>query len=76
MRQRGEKALDNIEIKLLANADIDKLFEFEKENRLYFERIGLARGEAYYDRASFEQIIYDLIAEQGRGSVFSAWLSG
>lgn len=59
--------LDNIEIKLLANDDIEKLFEFENENRSYFESIGLARGAAYYDRASFEQIIYDLIAEQEQG---------
>ena len=63
----GGKGLGDIDIKLLSTADIDGLFEFEKENRRYFESIGLARCDSYYDRASFSQIISDLVAEQEQG---------
>lgn len=56
--------MDSIDIKLLSTAYIDDLFEFEKENRLYFESVGLARCASYYDRTSFSKIICDLVIEQ------------
>lgn len=59
--------MDEVSIKLLSLADTDGLFQFELENRAYFERIGLPRGGAYYERASFGAILAELIAEQEKG---------
>ena len=61
-----EKLKRDVYVRLLAVEDADKLFEFENENRDYFDRIGLGRSEAYYDRASFQKLLEELVAEQGQ----------
>lgn len=45
----------------------DILFQFECENREYFEKLGLGRSEKYYIREQFDDIIENLIAEHNRG---------
>lgn len=52
---------------LISESYIDQLFQFEKENRSYFESIGLGRSAEYYDKDSFIQINYNLIDEQKQG---------
>lgn len=59
--------MEFIKIKLLALNDIDKLFEFEKENREYFKSIGLPRIDEYYQYDSFVQIVKELVLEQDKG---------
>lgn len=56
--------MNQITIKLLSLEDGDKLFEFECENRAYFEKIGFSRSESYYDRTLFQGILEDLVLEQ------------
>lgn len=57
----------NLSIELLSMAHTDPLFQFETENRAYFSRIGLGRGDAYYYLQSFSQILAELTAEQEEG---------
>lgn len=59
-----EDIMDKISIKLLSVKDQDGLFDFETRNRKYFERIGLSRSDAYYERSSFVKILKELIDEQ------------
>jgi len=54
----------NVTIKLLEQSDEEELFKFELENRNYFERIGLSRGDSYYDFNNFKKIIKELVEEQ------------
>ncbi len=56
--------MNKVSVKLLSIDDADSLFEFEVENRCYFESIGLSRSNSYYNRASFQEIIERLVAEQ------------
>lgn len=58
--------MKGISIKLLTLEDAERLFEFETKNRNYFERIELARNNAYYERDSFQEILEELIVEQQR----------
>ncbi len=62
--------METVSVKLLSLDDTNKLFDFEVENRLYFEAIGLSRSEAYYDYVSFEEIVKDLVKEQDLGVHF------
>lgn len=62
--------MENISVKLLSLDDANKLFDFEVENRLYFEAIGLSRNEAYYNYVSFKEIVKDLVKEQELGVHF------
>lgn len=56
--------MDEISIKLLAQEDKDRLFEFESENRSYFDEIGLSRNENYYNYALFHGVLNALLLEQ------------
>lgn len=56
--------MNKVSVKLLSLVDADSLFEFEVENHSYFDTIGLSRSDAYYNRASFQEIIENLVAEQ------------
>lgn len=56
-----------ISIKKLDEADFEKLFEFELENRVYFEEMVPGRGEDYYDFAIFRKRNKTLLDEQSRG---------
>lgn len=59
--------MNEVSVRPLSMGDADSLFDFETENRAYFERIGLPRGAAYYDRAQFQGILETLVAEQKKG---------
>ena len=62
--------MELIKIKLLTQMDTNELFAFEKENREYFQSIGLARVDAYYQYESFEQIVKELVCEQDKGLLY------
>lgn len=59
--------MESIKIKLLSQMDASELFVFEKENREYFQSIGLPRIDAYYQYDAFAQIIKELVYEQDKG---------
>ncbi|WMJ77457.1 MULTISPECIES: hypothetical protein [unclassified Sedimentibacter] len=59
--------MESVSIKLLTLSDIDQLFEFEKENRVYFKNIGLPRIDEYYNYNFFVQIVKELVCEQDKG---------
>ncbi|WP_413374900.1 GNAT family N-acetyltransferase [Alkalihalobacillus sp. 1P02AB] len=52
------------QLQLLTQEDEKKLFEFEKENRVYFEQMVPERGHDYYDYAIFQKRHAALLAEQ------------
>lgn len=58
--------MKEIFIRLLTMDDSNRLFEFETENRSYFERIGLPRSKDHYNPALFQKILEELVAEQER----------
>ncbi|MBU3146669.1 GNAT family N-acetyltransferase [Clostridium sp. CF012] len=60
----------DIIIKLLEQSDALELFAFELENKLFFERIGLPRGDNYYDYNNFNIIIKGLVEEQEKGLIY------
>lgn len=62
--------MENISVKLLSLDDANKLFDFEVENRHYFDAIGLSRSESYYNYVSFEEIVNDLVKDQELGVHF------
>lgn len=53
-----------MEITLLSNEFINDLFEFEQENRDYFNRIGLGRPDEYYNKEKFKEIVEEHILQQ------------
>lgn len=57
-------------IKLLEESDAQDLFIFELENRAFFERIGLARRDSYYELNNFDSIIKQLVKEQEKGLIY------
>lgn len=57
----------DISIKKLEETDFEKLFEFELENRVYFEEIVPGRGEDYYHFDIFQKKNKILLDEQSRG---------
>lgn len=57
-------------IKLLEESDAKDLFIFELENRAFFEKIGLARRDSYYELNNFDSIIKQLVEEQEKGLVY------
>ncbi|WP_313074564.1 GNAT family N-acetyltransferase [Lacrimispora sp.] len=59
--------MDKVLVKQLSLDDADKIFKIEIENRSYFENIGLARSEIYYNRTSFQEILEKLVEEQETG---------
>lgn len=62
--------MESIKIKLLTQMDTNELFEFENENREYFQSIGLARADEYYQYEYFEQIVKELVCEQDKGLLY------
>lgn len=59
--------MTNIVIKKLQDEDLEKLFEFELENRAYFEEMVPSRGDDYYNFEIFKQRNKALIDEQAQG---------
>jgi ribosomal-protein-alanine N-acetyltransferase len=62
--------MSDIIIKSLEQSDALELFAFELQNKLFFERIGLARGDNYYDYNNFNIIIKGLVEEQEKGLIY------
>lgn len=60
----------DIKLYLLNYDDKENLFNFEKNNRDYFEKFIPSRGEDYYDYEIFLQRHKDLIDEQNSGLSF------
>ncbi|MDL4840180.1 GNAT family N-acetyltransferase [Aquibacillus rhizosphaerae] len=57
----------DIKIENLNSADFEKLFEFEIENRAYFEEMVPSRGDHYYNFESFKKKNLALLYEQAQG---------
>lgn len=53
-----------ISINCLQERDAEELFEFEKNNRLFFEQMVPGRGEDYYNFGSFKIRHRELLTEQ------------
>ncbi|MCM1989212.1 GNAT family N-acetyltransferase [Oceanirhabdus seepicola] len=62
--------MPDIIIKLLEESDSQELFNFEVENRDFFKRIGLSRGDSYYELNNFNKIIKELVEEQEKGLLY------
>jgi [ribosomal protein S5]-alanine N-acetyltransferase len=57
----------NIKIEKLQNSDAEKLFEFELENRAFFEEMVPSRGDDYYNFETFKNKHEALLDEQAEG---------
>lgn len=57
----------DIVIKKMQEEDFEKLYEFELENRAYFEEIVPSRGDDYYNFEIFKQRNKALLDEQHQG---------
>jgi [ribosomal protein S5]-alanine N-acetyltransferase len=54
----------NIKLELLQKKDSELLFQFETENRAFFETMVPSRGENYYQYDQFLRIMEELLSEQ------------
>ena len=59
--------MSNIIIEKLQDKDLENLFEFELENRAYFEEMVPSRGDDYYNFETFKQRNKALMDEQDQG---------
>lgn len=57
----------DISIEKLQKQDAEELFNFETENRAYFEKSVPSRGEKYYDFETFRKKHQELLEEQENG---------
>ncbi|QOR67811.1 GNAT family N-acetyltransferase [Cytobacillus suaedae] len=57
----------NIQIKLLQLDDANLLYQFEKENKEYFETMVPSRGQEYYVFDHFLKQLHSLLDEQAEG---------
>ncbi len=48
----------------VSHHNADMIYQFELENRLYFEQTLPSRGDQYYDRSHFDQMINELCQEE------------
>ncbi len=55
---------------LLESKHCDCLFQFETDNKTYFDSIGLGRNADYYERKNFDLNFRELFAEQENGTCF------
>lgn len=62
--------MSNIFIDLLKEFDGEELFEFECENREFFETMVLPRGDSYYNYNNFKSILKDIMDEQEKGLLY------
>ena len=60
----------NIKIELTTFENIRDIYEFEVENRKYFESVLPPRPEKYFDFGTFETIMKEIIEEQLRGECY------
>ncbi|XKE94543.1 GNAT family N-acetyltransferase [Metaplanococcus flavidus] len=56
-----------ISLGLLQENDAEELFEFEKVNRIFFEKMVPGRGDDYYQWSTFLRRHRELLEEQERG---------
>lgn len=56
--------MTNLTLEFLSQKNAEEIFEFEKENRNFFEAFVPSRGDEYYQPAIFQEIINSLIEEQ------------
>jgi [ribosomal protein S5]-alanine N-acetyltransferase len=54
----------NIKVEILQKTDAEQLFQFETENRAFFETLVPSRGDNYYQYNQFLQIMDELLIEQ------------
>ncbi|MDI2588820.1 GNAT family N-acetyltransferase [Psychrobacillus sp. NEAU-3TGS] len=57
----------DISIEKLKKQDAEELYNFESDNRTYFEKSVPSRGEEYYDFETFQKRHRDLLEEQEKG---------
>jgi ribosomal-protein-alanine N-acetyltransferase len=62
--------MTDIHIKLLEAADMEELFQFEVENREYFESMVPSRGDRYYEFEQFKSIQQEILNEQKEGALY------
>ena len=60
----------NIQLSSCTAKDLEALYAFEIENRLYFEQSIPSRGDAYYLPETFKERHAALLQEQQDGSSF------
>jgi [ribosomal protein S5]-alanine N-acetyltransferase len=54
----------DIKVEILQKTDAEQLFQFETENRAFFEKLVPSRGDNYYQYNQFLQIMDELLIEQ------------
>ncbi|MEH7438559.1 GNAT family N-acetyltransferase [Neobacillus drentensis] len=57
----------DLKIELLCEHDARDLFEFEYQNRTFFERMVPSRGDEYYNFEHFSHVLSELLQEQAEG---------
>lgn len=60
----------NIVIEKLKDTDLESLYEFEIENRTFFEEMVPSRGNDYYKPEGFKVRNESLLDEQAKGLSF------
>jgi [ribosomal protein S5]-alanine N-acetyltransferase len=60
----------NIHIEKVQKKDAEKLFQFEKENRAFFETMVPSRGDEYYIYDQFLTVLEELLKEQSENTSF------
>jgi [ribosomal protein S5]-alanine N-acetyltransferase len=60
----------NIKLELLQKKDAEQLFQFETENRAFFETMVPSRGDNYYRYDQFLRIMEELLSEQADSKSF------
>lgn len=53
---------------------LEQLFQFELENRIWFESLIASRGEDFYSRSNIKQHIFDCMASAKQGHSYSGVL--
>ncbi|MBB6218764.1 ribosomal-protein-alanine N-acetyltransferase [Anaerosolibacter carboniphilus] len=62
--------MSDITIKPLTESDAVALFQFELENREFFESMVPSRGDSYYDFGNFMALQKEIVKEQKEGSLY------
>tara|TARA_Y100001933_G_C18969485_1_gene551860 strand:+ start:594 stop:1124 length:531 start_codon:yes stop_codon:yes gene_type:complete len=56
-----------MKLELMSNKNLKEIFEFEIDNRNFFEQILPPRPQAYFEFSSFENLMQDILKEQDAG---------
>ncbi len=56
-----------MKLELMSSKNLKEIFEFECDNRDFFERILPPRPQAYFEFSSFESLMQDILKEQVAG---------